>query len=49
MAVSLGACLQDAAGIVDATRVPLQAQEHLFRGGRAVDTVQLVRRRAFFG
>ncbi len=49
MAVSLGARLQDAAGIVDATRVPLKAQEHFFRRGRAVDTVQLVSRRAIFG
>ena len=49
MAVSLGARLQDAAGIVDPTRVPLKAQEHLFRGGRAVNTVQLVSRRVFFG
>jgi hypothetical protein len=45
MAIPLNACLQNAAGVVDPARVPLQAQEHLLCGSRAVDATRRVRGR----
>jgi len=35
----LDARLQDTVGIVDAARIPLETEQHLPRGSRAVDTV----------